>query len=114
VTAADRYRARVAARRCVQCDAGLLPTDGVRCLECAAAQCEDPGKRDRDARHNATPKRRAYRAAWMARGYVAAAEAKVCADCGAPSIRFRRCAPCRVRRAAYNADYRARQKEQAA
>lgn len=108
MTAADRYRTRVAARRCVQCNAGLLPTDGVRCLECAAAQCEDPGKRDRDARHRATPKRRAYSAAWMARGYVAAAEAKVCADCGAPSIRFRRCAPCRVRRAAYNADYRAR------
>ena len=108
MTAADRYRARVAARRCVQCDAGLLPTDGVRCLECAAAQCEDPGKRDRDARHRATPKRRAYSAAWMARGYVAAAEAKVCADCGAPSSRFRRCKACRVRRAAYNADYRAR------
>lgn len=108
MTAADRYRARVAARRCVQCDAGLLPTDGVRCLECAAAQCEDPGKRDRDARHRATPKRRAYRAAWMARSYVAAIEAKVCADCGEPSIRFRRCQACRVRRAAYNADYRAR------
>lgn len=108
MTAADRYRARVAARRCVQCDAGLLPTDGVRCIECRAAQCDDAGKRDRDARHRATPKHRDYRAAWMARGYVAAAEAKVCADCGAPSIRFRRCAPCRVRRAAYNADYRAR------
>lgn len=108
MTAADRYRARVAARRCVRCDAGLLPTDGVRCLECAAAQCEDPGKRDRDARHRATPKRRAYRAAWMARSYVAAIEAKVCADCGEPSSRFRRCQACRVRRAAYNADYHAR------
>ncbi|MEK9724460.1 MAG: hypothetical protein VW405_13395 [Rhodospirillaceae bacterium] len=28
MTPADRYRTRVAARRCVQCDAGLFPTDG--------------------------------------------------------------------------------------
>lgn len=108
MTPADRYAHRVATRRCVQCAAGLQATDGVRCVECAAAQCDDPGKRDRDARHRATPKRRAYRAAWMARGYVAAVEAQVCADCGAPSSRYRRCQACRVRRAAYNADYRAR------
>lgn len=76
MTAADRYRTRVAARRCVQCDAGLLPTDGVRCLECAQAQCEDPAKRDRDARHRATPKRRSYRAAWMA-GRYATAESRI-------------------------------------
>ena len=108
MTAADRYRARAAARRCVQCDAGLLPTDGVRCLECAQAQCEDPAKRDRDARHRATPKRRSYRAAWMAGRYATAAAAKTCADCGAPSSRYRRCQACRMRRAAYNAEYRAR------
>ena len=108
MTAADRYRARVAARLCVQCAAGLQDTDGVRCIECAAAQCEDPGKRDRDARHRSTDGYRAKHAADAAALYASAKAALVCADCGAPSIRFRRCQACRVRRAKYNASYRAK------
>jgi hypothetical protein len=108
MTASTRYAARVAFRFCVQCAAGLQDGDGVRCVECAQKQCDDPGKLERDRRHRATPHRKASRVAWMSARYVEAVQAGTCADCGEPSKRFRRCAPCRVRRAAYNANYRGR------
>ena len=108
MTPAERYADRVARRLCVQCAAGLQDTDGVRCVECSAYQRTAPGKREREARHRSTDGYRAKHAADAAALYASAKAALVCADCGAPSIRFRRCQACRVRRAKYNASYRAK------
>lgn len=111
MTPAERYQHRKANRLCVQCAAGLQSTDhGVRCLECAEADRSSPTKAARDARHRATPARRAYQADRAAVDYKAAAEAKVCADhgCNTPVSRFRRCAACRKKRARWNAAYRER------
>ena len=72
-----RRLALVAARKCIQCRAGLQDGDGVRCVECA--------RKHRD--HAATP--RARKAAWVARALRPSRG--LCIDCPA------RCEPGRNR-----------------
>lgn len=78
------YAARVAARRCVRCNAGLQELDGVRCVECT--------ERDRatDYKYKASSHGRAQYAVRQRRWRADARVAGRCADCLAPAAPGRR------------------------
>lgn len=85
MTARERYAHRVANRRCVACDAGLQPDDGIRCIECAA-----------NHRAYATSERGlAVRAVQLKRRYDQRAAAGLCLSCPLPARPGRRrCESC--------------------
>jgi hypothetical protein len=75
----DRTAARKAARRCVQCDAGLTPEDGVRCVECAEQA------RLRSEAYRKTPGGKAARARWSKDRYHARRADGLCVWCANPA-----------------------------
>lgn len=87
MTAAARralYDDRKAARRCIDCAAGLQSADGLRCVECRERAVAD--KR----RYRATAKGRAAERARLARRYQHLTAAGLCVDCAAPAAPGRR------------------------
>jgi hypothetical protein len=75
----DRTAARKAARRCVQCDAGLTPEDGVRCVECAEQA------RLRSEAYRKTAGGKAKRAKWSKDRYHARRSDGLCVWCAKPA-----------------------------
>ena len=65
-----RYARRVAERRCVKCNAGLQPEDGVRCVECVdrAAGIDHRYKHSAKGRATNAVKQRRWRADAKAAG----------------------------------------------
>jgi hypothetical protein len=75
----DRTAARKAARRCIQCDAGLTPEDGVRCVECAEQA------RLRSEAYRKTAGGKAKRAKWSKDRYHARRADGLCVWCATPA-----------------------------
>lgn len=78
------YADRKAARRCIDCAAGLQPPDGLRCVECRERAVDD------QRRYRATAKGRAAERARLARRYQHLTAAGLCVDCAAPAAPGRR------------------------
>ena len=94
------YHERKAARRCVDCNAGLQATDRIRCVECAERAIAD------QRRYRRTAQGRRTKAARLRRRYADRIAAGLCVDCAAPAAPSRRrCDACLAARTASQAAY---------